>query len=117
MEKPRQGHNFHPGGRLFCDQVQFKKRTRTTSFNHSNKDIRQPKTGQDYITRQLDISIPGYVKDELQKFQHPTPTRPQQSPHQWTSQNQGSTANQLVQLTDGYPALDPYKARNFQQVL
>ena len=72
---------------------------------------------QEHKARKLKISIIGQVKDALHKFQHPTPTRPQQSPHQWTSQNQGSTANQLVQLTDGYPALDPYKARNFQQVL
>ena len=27
----------------------------------------------DYNTQQLDISMPGYVKDALHKFQHPTP--------------------------------------------
>ena len=35
----------------------------------------------DYKSRQLDISITGYVKDGLHKFQYPTPTRPHHSPH------------------------------------
>ena len=33
----------------------------------------------DYKEIKLDISIPGYVKDALRKFQHPTQTRPQNS--------------------------------------
>ena len=35
----------------------------------------------DYKTRKMDISIPGYVKEAIHKFQQPTPTRPQHSPH------------------------------------
>ena len=35
-----------------------------------------------YTVRQMEISISVYVKDTLHKFQHPTPTIPQHSPHQ-----------------------------------
>jgi hypothetical protein len=28
--------------------------------------------------------MPGYIKDALQKFQHPLPKRPQYAPHNWT---------------------------------
>ena len=35
----------------------------------------------DYRTRKLDISMPGYMKYALHKFQHLTTTRPQHSPH------------------------------------
>ena len=34
-----------------------------------------------YKKRQLETAMPGYEKDKLHNFQHPTPTRPQHSPH------------------------------------
>ena len=71
----------------------------------------------DYKARQLDITMPSYVKYALHKFQHPSPTRPHHSPHQWISSNYGSTAPQLVHPTDDYPELNPYKSRNSQQVV
>ena len=71
----------------------------------------------DYKKKQLDISIPGYVKDALHKFQHPTSTRPQHSPHQWTAQKYGSTAHQLVHPEDESPALNSNEANTVQQVI
>ena len=53
-----------------------------------------------YKAQQLDISMQGYTKDAIQKLQHPTSTRPQHSPYQWTAPNYGSTAPQMTHPTD-----------------
>jgi hypothetical protein len=37
-----------------------------------------------YDDKYVDLSMPGYVKDSLHKFQHPLPKRPQYTPHNWT---------------------------------
>ena len=47
-----------------------------------------------YKTRQLDISMLGYMKCALHKFQNPTPTIPQHSPNQWMAPKYESTATQ-----------------------
>jgi hypothetical protein len=36
----------------------------------------------DYKARTCDVSMPGYVERALQRFQHPTPTSPEVSPHE-----------------------------------
>ena len=56
--------------------------------------------------RILEIYMSGYVKDAIKMFQHPAPTRPQHSLHQWISPSYGSTAPQLVQPTDNTPSLN-----------
>jgi hypothetical protein len=38
----------------------------------------------DYENKYVDLSMPGYIKDALHKFQHPMPKRPQYAPHNWT---------------------------------
>jgi hypothetical protein len=38
----------------------------------------------DYAIKHVDLSMPGYIKDALHKFQHPLPKSPQYSPHNWT---------------------------------
>jgi hypothetical protein len=38
----------------------------------------------DYADKHVELSMPGYIKDALHKFQHPLPKRPQYSPHNWT---------------------------------
>jgi hypothetical protein len=45
----------------------------------------------DYLARTVDISMPGYVKAVLNKFQHPVPTRPQHAPHDWNKPVHGQT--------------------------
>ena len=70
-----------------------------------------------YKAQKLDISMPGYVKDKLHKFQHPTPTRPQHSPHQWTSPKYESTLLYLAQPEDYSLALNPEEANTFQNVV
>jgi hypothetical protein len=38
----------------------------------------------DYENKHVELSMPGYMKDALHKFQHPMPKRPQYAPHNWT---------------------------------
>jgi hypothetical protein len=38
----------------------------------------------DYENKHVDLSMPGYIKDALHKYQHPMPKRPQYAPHNWT---------------------------------
>jgi hypothetical protein len=38
----------------------------------------------DYANKYVDLSMPGYIKDTLHKFQHPLPKRPQYAPYNWT---------------------------------
>ena len=59
--------------------------------------------------------MPGYVKDTLHKFQHPTPTRPQHSPHQWAAPKYGSTAPQMAHPEYDSLALNPEEASTVQQ--
>ena len=61
--------------------------------------------------------MPGYMKDPLHKFQHPTPTRPQHSPHQWTSPQYVSIAPQMAHPANDSPALHPDEENTFQQVV
>jgi hypothetical protein len=37
-----------------------------------------------YVRKHVDLSMPGYIKDGIHKFQHPLPKRPQYVPHNWT---------------------------------
>jgi hypothetical protein len=37
----------------------------------------------DYEKQHVDLSVPGYIKDALHKFQHPMPKRPQYYSHNW----------------------------------
>jgi hypothetical protein len=36
-----------------------------------------------YANKYVDLSMPGYIKDALHKFQHPLPKHPQYAPHNW----------------------------------
>jgi hypothetical protein len=38
----------------------------------------------DYENKHVDLSMSGYIKDALQKFEHPIPKRPHYAPHNWT---------------------------------
>ena len=38
----------------------------------------------------VDVSMPGYIEKALQRFTHPTPTRPQHAPSQWTAPQYGA---------------------------
>ena len=61
--------------------------------------------------------MPGYMKDALHKFQHPTPTIPQHLLHQWKAPNYGYTAPQLAHPTNNSLELNPDESINAQQVV
>jgi hypothetical protein len=46
--------------------------------------------------------MPGYIKDALNKFQHPLPKRPQYAPHNWTVPAYGQRI-QYAPLPDAAP--------------
>ena len=50
----------------------------------------------DYANHTCDLSMPGYVKNALHKFQHPTPKKSQDNPYPTTAKQYGMK----VQLTD-----------------
>ena len=70
----------------------------------------------DYQNHTVDISMPGYIEKALLRFQHPTPTRPQHSPHAWTAPTYGS-ATQWAIDADESPPLTITKLKTLQQIL
>ena len=65
----------------------------------------------------MDISMPGYVKEALQKFHHPTPSQPKHSPYQLNPPNYGSTSPQLAHQAPESPKLYRLEANTVQQVV
>jgi endonuclease I len=49
----------------------------------------------DYEKKIVDLSMPGYIKAALQKFQHPDPTRPEDAQHTWKPQMYGAKPSSL----------------------
>jgi hypothetical protein len=60
----------------------------------------------DYAKRTCDISMPGYIDKALQRFEHPVPTRRQDSPHPWDAPVYGQRT-QMVKDPDITPPLPP----------
>jgi hypothetical protein len=60
----------------------------------------------DYTNGTVDLSMPGYIKAVLHKYQHPAPTRPEHAPYQWNPHIYG-TKTQYVEDTQDSPALSP----------
>jgi hypothetical protein len=56
----------------------------------------------DYANNHVDLSMPGYIKDALHKFQHQLPKRPQYAPHNWTVPTYGQRI-QNAPLPDAVP--------------
>jgi len=70
----------------------------------------------DYNKRTLDISMPGYVKKQLIKYNHPTPKSPQHFP--WSPQPiQYGSKMQEETPPDKSPALDKDGVKLIQQVV
>jgi hypothetical protein len=59
-----------------------------------------------YKSRTVDLSMPGYIAKTLERFQHPNPTRPQHSPHDWQAPQYGAHT-QLTDPIDTSPPLPP----------
>ncbi len=70
----------------------------------------------DYAARTVDLSMPGYIPAALHKFQHPTPLRPQNSPHHWARPNYG-VPTQLTRPADESRPLPPDSIQRLQQII
>ena len=64
----------------------------------------------------VDVSMPGYVKKLLEKFQHSKPPTPQLSPHKW-NRPQFGTRIQLTTISDSSPKLVKHGTKNVQLVV
>ena len=61
----------------------------------------------DYNKRTVDMAMHNYMQKALQRFQHPHPSKPQHSPHQWTAPKYGAK----TQFADPTAAFDALSAK------
>jgi hypothetical protein len=69
----------------------------------------------DYTNITVDLSMPGYVKAMLHKYQHPSPTQAQNAPHTWTVPNHGAK-QQLTNPEDTTTPLNLEEIKRVQQI-
>ena len=70
----------------------------------------------DYKTRVLHTSVPDFVKKSLNKYQHPTPSKPQHAPTKATPINYGAKV-QAPTPDDETPLLTPEGIRQVQDIV
>ena len=68
-----------------------------------------------YYKQYVDISIPGYMAKALQKFQHPTPKKPQYAPHAWIPPTYGKKL-QYALPPETLPLLDKNGTKRVQSI-
>jgi hypothetical protein len=69
----------------------------------------------DYKDRIVNLSMPGYIKAALHKYQHPAPARPEHAPHTWNPPICGAKT-QFVTETTPSPALSDKDVNKLQQL-
>ena len=70
----------------------------------------------DYENGTVDLSMPGYIEKALQRFEHPTPTRPEDAPHAWQAPQYGAKI-QMTDEIDTSPPLDPTGTKRLQEII
>jgi hypothetical protein len=70
----------------------------------------------DYANKHVDLSMPGYIKDALHKFQHPLPRRPQYAPYNWTVPAYGQCI-QYAPLPDAAPPVTAAEITRAQAIV
>jgi endonuclease I len=68
----------------------------------------------DYENNIVDVSMPGYIKAALNKFQHPDPTSPENAPHTWNPPVYGSKT-QFIEAQEDDHLLPPKGVTKIQQ--
>jgi hypothetical protein len=68
-----------------------------------------------YEKRTVDLSMPGYIKSALHKYQHPAPARPEHAPHTWNPPIYGAKT-QFVDDKTTSPALSDKDVNKLQQL-
>jgi hypothetical protein len=69
----------------------------------------------DYKNLTVDLSIPGYIKAALHKYQHAAPARPEHAPHTWNPPIYGAKT-QFVSDETISPALSDKDVNKLQQL-
>jgi hypothetical protein len=69
----------------------------------------------DYKNRTVDLSMPGYIKAALHKYQHAAPTRPEHAPHTGNPPVYG-TKTQYVENETASPAHSVKDINKLQQL-
>jgi hypothetical protein len=69
----------------------------------------------DYKKRTVHLSMPGYIKAPLHKYQHPVPARPEHAPHTWNPPIYGAK-RQFVDDKTTSPALSDKDVNKLQQL-
>jgi hypothetical protein len=69
----------------------------------------------DYKNCTVDLSMPGYIKAALHKYQHPAPARPEHAPHTWNPPIYGAKTK-FVNETTPSPALSDKDVNKLQQL-
>jgi hypothetical protein len=69
----------------------------------------------DYENHTVDLSVPGYIKSALHKYQHPAPARPEHAPHTWNPPIYGAKT-QFVNDTTLSPALSEKYVNKLKQL-
>jgi hypothetical protein len=69
----------------------------------------------DYKSQTVDLSMPGYIKAALHKYQHPAPARPKHAPHTCNPPIYGAKT-QFVTETTTSPALSNKEINKLQQL-
>jgi hypothetical protein len=67
-----------------------------------------------YQDHTVDLSMPGYIKDALHKYQHPAPARPEHSPHTWNPPIYGAKT-QFVSDPKPSPTISDKDVNKLQQ--
>jgi hypothetical protein len=70
----------------------------------------------DYTQGHVTLSMPGYIEKALQRFTHPTPKRPQHSPHKWLPPQYGATIQSAIPEDNTLP-LDAQGIKRLQEVI
>jgi hypothetical protein len=69
----------------------------------------------DYKKRTVDLSMPGYIKSALHKYQHAAPARPEHAPHTWNPPIYGAKT-QFVNDKKSSPVLSDKDVNKLQQL-
>jgi hypothetical protein len=69
----------------------------------------------DYKNRTVDLSMPGYIKAALHKYQHAAPERPEHAPYTWNPPIYGAKTQFLTEITTS-PTLSDKVVNKLQQL-
>ena len=88
---------------------------------HTHSDLRNVyeclTLAWNYPEEYFDISMPGYAKKALNKFNHNPPKRPEHALHDWTAPIYGQQTQQRSTQASTAPLLPPYGKQRIQAIV